>query len=152
MYGKSLYKSQFLTIYMNLKAKGSNAERELIHLFWKSGFAAMRAAGSGSTTLPSPDIMAGNTLRKFAIECKATKANKQYLDKQQIEELKHYCKIFGAEPWIAVRFDKTQKNPDQGWYFLTLEDLKETEGNNFVITSESARARGLLFEELVKHS
>lgn len=134
---------------MNLKAKGSNAERELIHLFWEAGFAAMRAAGSGSTSFPSPDILVGNTQRRFGIECKATKANKQYLNKIQIEELNKFCRTFGAEPWIAVRFDKTSKNPDQGWYFLTLEDLKETEGNNFVITSESAQARGLLFEELV---
>ncbi|MFC1728468.1 Holliday junction resolvase Hjc [Nanoarchaeota archaeon] len=137
---------------MNTKAKGSNAERELIHLFWEAGFAAMRAAGSGSTQLPSPDILVGNPIRKFGVECKATKENKQYLNKTQIEELKEFCTKFGAEPWIAVRFDKNSKNPDQGWYFLTIDNLKETEGNNFVITSESAQARGLLFEELVYSS
>lgn len=135
---------------MNTKAKGSNAERELIHLFWNNGYASMRAAGSGSTSFPSPDIIVGNQLRKFAIECKATASNKQYLERNQIADLRKFCDIFGAEPWIAVRFDKKAKNPDQGWYFLTIDDLKETEGNNFVITAETAQARGLLFEELIK--
>jgi Holliday junction resolvase - archaeal type len=42
------------------KSKGSKAERDLIHLFWSKGFAAMRAAGSGSSQHPSPDILAGD--------------------------------------------------------------------------------------------
>ena len=50
------------------KSKGSKAERELISMFWKKGFAAMRAAGSGSTHHPSPDIVAGNGKYFFAIE------------------------------------------------------------------------------------
>lgn len=136
---------------MNLKSKGSNAERELIHLFWNTGkWAAFRAAGSGSMQFPCPDIIAGNNIRRFAIECKATKARKQYLDREQVENLRKFCELFGAEPWIAVRFDKKKSNPDQGWYFLSLDDLKETEGSNFVITAESAMARGLLFEELIR--
>ena len=138
--------------FVNTKSKGSKAERELIHLFWANGFAAMRAAGSGSTTFPSPDIIVGNRARKFAIECKSTASKKQYLEREQIEELKKYCEIFGAEPWVAVRFDKTSKKLDQGWFFLTLEDLRETEGNNYVITAEMAQARGLLFEELIKNN
>ena len=50
------------------KSKGSKAERDLMHLFWENGFAAMRAAGSGSTQHPSADVVAGNGKLYFAIE------------------------------------------------------------------------------------
>ena len=135
---------------MKTKAKGSNAERELLHQFWEHGIACMRAAGSGSTKHPCPDLIAGTPTRKLAIECKATGGNKQYLERGQIEELKTFCQTFGAEAWIAVRFDHYSKKDALGWYFLTLEDLKETEGNNYVISIELAKLKGLRFEELIR--
>lgn len=52
---------------MGLKQKGTIAERELIHLFWKNNIPAVRVAGSGSMRYPSPDILAGTPLKKFAI-------------------------------------------------------------------------------------
>ena len=54
---------------MNLKAIGTKAERELIKMFWKTNsWIAIRAAGSGCSRYPSPDILAGNILRKLAIQ------------------------------------------------------------------------------------
>ncbi|MCK5282296.1 MAG: Holliday junction resolvase [Nanoarchaeota archaeon] len=126
---------------MSRKSKGINAERDLIHKFWANGWAAIRVAGSGSTRYPSPDILAGNGVRRLAIECKCTKDNVRYLTKEEIRELIEFSRIFGAETWIAIKFNKT------GWYFLSLEDIKETK-NNYVITDEIAKNRGLLFEEL----
>lgn len=130
---------------MNTKAKGSNAERELISLFWENGYAAMRAAGSGSTRFPSPDLIAGNRIRTLAIECKASKELKKYLNQDDIEQLKNFSTAFGAEPWIAVRFNVLK------WYFLTLEDLESTP-KGYVITIENAKNKGLLFEELIGDS
>ncbi len=130
---------------MNLKAKGTNAERELIKLFWNTNkWSAHRIAGSGSSHFPSPDVIAGNSLRKLAIECKSTKSIKQYITSEQINGLSEFSKIFGAEPWIAVRFN------NMDWFFLTLEDLKETEGNNFVISIPLAKNKGLSFEQLIQ--
>jgi Holliday junction resolvase len=126
-----------------MKRKGINAERELLHMFWQAGFVAMRAPSSGAIKYPCPDLLVGNTLRKLAIECKSTKSIKQYISNQQISKLKEFSKIFGAEPWIGVRFDRLD------WYFLSLEDIKETNGNNFVIGLELAKQKGLLFEELI---
>lgn len=126
-----------------MKRKGIHAERELLHMFWQSGFVAMRAPGSGSMRYPCPDLLVGNALRKLAIECKSTKYTKQYISNEQISDLKEFSKIFGAEPWIGVRFDRLD------WYFLTLEDIKETEGNNFVVSLELAKQKGLLFQELI---
>lgn len=134
---------------MSHKSKGTAAERELFHLFWKQQWAVVRAAGSGSTKMPCPDLIAGNVNRKLAIECKVTKSVKQYLTKQEVEELKQFAAWFGAEPWIAVKFNKTRNSGLLPWYFLTPEDLEETEGSNYVISIPLARRKGLGFEEVV---
>ena len=128
---------------MSLKSKGINAERDLIHKFWSTNsWSAVRIAGSGSMKYPSADILASNKLRKLAIECKVTKGYKKYFEKKEIAALKKFADMFGAEPWIAVKF----KSYD--WHFVSLEDLEETD-KNFVIGVDAAKSRGLLFEEIV---
>ena len=128
---------------MSLKSKGINGERSIVHEFWKTGiWAAHRIAGSGSSKYPSPDIIASNNLRKLAIEVKTTKSNSVYIPKAEIAALKEFSTMFGAEPWIAVRFDRDKT------YFIMLEDMKETD-SSFVVDKENAARKGLLFEELV---
>lgn len=128
---------------MSLKSKGISYERELIHLFWSTGtWAAMRVAGSGSIKYPSADILAGNALRKLAIECKSVKNNAVYIPKEGVEQLKEFAKLFGAEPWIAVRFHNKE------WHFLSMDNLEFTE-NNAVITTENIKQKGLLFTEVI---
>lgn len=126
---------------MNKKAKGTIAERDLVHKFWKEDIPAIRVAGSGSMRHPSPDIVAGTPIRKLAIECKNIEGNKLYVPKSEIEELRKYGQMFGAETFLAVKFDK--------WYFLILDDLRETEAS-FSINTEEVRIKGLLFEDIVK--
>ena len=128
---------------MSRKSKGINAERELIHLFWGNGWSACRVAGSGSSRYPSPDVIAGNNVRKLAIECKVTKDIRQYFTKKQVNELKEFGNIFGAEPWTAVKFNNVN------WYFLTLEDLDPTP-EGYSVSLESAKRKGFLFEEVIK--
>ena len=111
---------------------------------------ALRAPASGSIKYPCPDLLVGNALRKLAIECKTTNADKQYLSAEQMQNLKIFAQVFGAESWVGVRFNKN--TDENGWYFLMLEDLTPTEGGNFVVTLEIAKRKGLLFEELVKDS
>ncbi|MBD3164943.1 Holliday junction resolvase [Candidatus Woesearchaeota archaeon] len=127
---------------MSRKSKGINAERSLIHKFWQENWCAVRIAGSGSCRYPSPDILAGNNLRKLAIECKTSKDSAKYLTSKEIQELLEFSKLFGAEAWIAIKFDKLE------WYFLTTEDLNRTE-SHYVITAENAKNKGLLFSELL---
>jgi Holliday junction resolvase len=112
-------------------------------MFWAKGWAAIRVAGSGSSKYPSPDILAGNNIRKLAIECKASKEKSRYLTKEEIESLKEFSKIYGAEPWIAVKFNGLD------WYFLTIEDIKETK-NCYLVSYEISKNKGLLFEELIR--
>lgn len=127
---------------MSSKKKGINAERELIHMFWKNGWAAIRVAGSGSSRYPSPDILAGNNLRKLAIECKSISGSNKYLSFESIDQIEKFSKKFGAESWIGMRFDNV------GWFFLTLEDIVKV-GKTYKISKEIAKERGLLFEELI---
>lgn len=127
---------------MSRKSKGINAERDLIHKFWAKGWAAIRVAGSGSSRYPSPDLLAGNNLRKLAIECKACKEKSRYFTKDEVRALKEFAKIFGAESWVGIKFDKI------GWYFLTLEDMKETE-NSYLVSYDIAKNKGLSFDELI---
>ncbi|MBI2106205.1 Holliday junction resolvase [Candidatus Woesearchaeota archaeon] len=126
------------------KSKGSRLERELIKKFYDTGdFIPLRAAGSGSTPLPSPDLLVGGNGRVLAIECKGGKGSR-YIDKEQISELKEFAEKFGAEAWVGARFNNTE------WLFLKIEDLKQSKtGNNFVIDVKHSKEKGIRFEELV---
>lgn len=129
---------------MSRKSKGINAERDLLHKFWSiDSWCAVRVAGSGSMKYPSADILASNKLRKLAIECKTCIEENKYLPKGDVEQLKKFADIFGAEPWIAIRF----KGYD--WYFISLEDMLETK-KGFSIDVDAAKSKGLLFEEIIK--
>lgn len=127
---------------MNQKAKGTRGERELVKAFNEAGWSCIRVAGSGSSKYPSPDILAGNAIRRLAIECKVVGETKKYFPPDEIEQLKTFAKRFGAESWIGVRF------PSEPWYFLMLEDLEKT-NNNWAISLELAQRRGLKMNELI---
>lgn len=128
---------------MSHKSKGINAERELVHMFWKENWACLRIAGSGSIKYPSPDLLAGNNLRKLAVECKTTKSNNKYFEKESILSLNYFAKIFGTESWIAIKF----KNKE--WLFVSTADLIE-KGKSYFVDLKTAERRGLLFEELIR--
>jgi len=125
---------------MPQKQKGSNAERDLVHKFWATGtWVAHRIAGSGSSRYPSPDLIASNNLRRLAIEAKSSK-KAVYIPKNEIQALQEFSRMFGAEPWVAVRFDR------QEWFFISIDDMNETD-NNFGVNLKLAKMKGLLFEE-----
>lgn len=132
----------FLIGYMSHKSRGTNAERDLIHKFWGSGWAALRAAGSGSSQFPAPDIVCSNNVRKLAIEVKLTTESRKYFTKKEIRELTYFSEKFGAESWVGIKFFHIP------WRFLTVEDLQETP-SAYCVSKELAELRGLTFEELV---
>ena len=127
---------------INRKAKGTVGERELMHKFWDKGWACVRVAGSGSGKHPSCDLVAGNRHRKLAIECKTIGNQNVYISKEQIALMRQFSDIFGAESYVAVRF------PGDGWYFLSLDDLKECKAN-YAVTNEAAKAKGFILDELI---
>ena len=142
--GKNILTCDCCILLMSRKGKGIAAERELIHMFWKTGrFGAVRVAGSGAIKYPVPDIVAASLTKRLAIECKALKGDVQYIDKHVVEDLKVFAQMTGAQPVIAVRFNKA------AWCFLSPDGLQDT-GNCLAIRREDVEFRGMTFEELTK--
>ncbi|MBR9683449.1 Holliday junction resolvase [Candidatus Woesearchaeota archaeon] len=128
---------------MSRKAKGTRAERELIHMFWQTeDWSAHRIAGSGSNKYPSPDIISGNNNRILAIECKTLKKGKKYFNSEEIKQLIIFCNKFGAEPWLAIRFDH------KPWHFFKPEELENT-GSCFAISQDLIKNKGMTFQKLI---
>lgn len=120
-------------------SKGANAERELMRLFFAGGFSVVRIAGSGTSPLPAPDIIAIKKGRIVAVECKARKAKNLAISVGQIGELLDWARKAGGEPWVAWKI------PRKGWFFLKPGQLKNT-GKFFTINLKDAMAKGTLFE------
>ena len=125
------------------KRKGSRTERELFHMLWDECYAVMRAAGSGSTTKPSPDLIASDGGKVFAIECKAIKSGSKYFDEAEIQQLLLFAKQFGAEPWLAIKFD------NKGWYFVDARKIEKSKGDSYVVNLPFLMKRGLVFNEFI---
>ena len=127
---------------MSSKNKGTRYERELMHMFYNSGFSVVRSAGSGSTPLPSPDIIVSNRKNIFAIECKALNSTRKYFSQKEISELKDFSEKFGAIPFVAIRFDRI------GWFFVHLEDMGFSRTNHF-ISLELAKEKSIKFDQII---
>ncbi|MBT3690727.1 Holliday junction resolvase [Candidatus Woesearchaeota archaeon] len=128
---------------MSSKRKGTLYERELFHMFWNSSWAAVRSAGSGSTPLPAPDILAGNKEKLLAIECKAIKSKSKHFKKEEVQQLKTFSETINANPIIAMRFDNI------GWFFLDVNNLKENKNGNYTISLNHCKKEGIKFAELI---
>jgi len=131
----------------SMKRKGIRFERELIHALWNEGFAAIRCAGSGSMSYPSPDIVASNGKITIAIEAKMRDKLPLYIQGEKVRELVKFSNIFGAEPLIALKI-KGEK-----WRFFTIDQLLETERGykigkeNFYLGKELGEIIGKFHQE-----
>jgi len=117
--------------------KGANAERELIRMLEKEGFAVIRSAGSKKV-----DIVAGNGRLYLCIEVKSTKGEKLYINEEEISKLTSFAEKFGGKAIIAVKFI------NNGWYFLYPNQLMKS-GKNYKISLREAKYKGLRFDEIV---
>ena len=127
------------------KQKGSHYERELLHMFWNTeGWSGLRCPGSGSTPLPSPDLLVTNAKDYLAIECKALAGTSKYFSQEDIDQLTTFAKAFGAKPLIGIRFMR------KGWFFLTPDQLRKTKNNFYAATVQIAEEKGMRFEALVR--
>lgn len=103
-----------------MKRKGSRFERELIAELWKNGFAAVRVAGSGVSSFPCPDIVAGNGKDFFAFEVKMRRSLPLYVSSEEVEKLRKFSEVFGATCFIALKL------PRKKWRFFAIEDMNVT--------------------------
>ena len=56
--------------------------------------------------------------------------------------MKLFAKVFGAEPWFAIRF------PKKPWYFLAPEALEQS-GKMFSASEQMAENKGMLLPVLI---
>ncbi|GAB4308816.1 MAG: Holliday junction resolvase Hjc [Methanobacteriaceae archaeon] len=127
-----------------MSKKGSKEERDLVKMLWDSNFAAMRAPASGGATKnPLPDVLAGNGEIYLAIEVKSTSRDKIYIDSQKINGLCEFSDIFGAKPYIGIKFRYKK------WLFLSPEDLEVTRNDNYRLDMDLAFKKGLELDELI---
>ena len=124
------------------KNKGSNNERELLKMFSENGWRAARVAGSGVNEESPCDLIAGRKGRKFAIECKSTKKNIQYISKSQMEDFIIFSEMIGLNPLIAIKFFR------EGWLFINPKKMRDA-GKNWAISLEQAKSFGKRFGQLI---
>lgn len=127
-----------------MSKKGSSEERDLVKRLWDANFAAMRApASGGATKRPLPDVLAGNGEIYLAIEVKSSRQEHIYIDNEKISNLIEFSNIFGATPYVGVKFIRKK------WRFIKLEDLHVTRNNNYRVNVDLAFSKGLLFDEII---
>jgi len=127
---------------MKNKQKGSNAERELLFALFNKGFAVSRVAGSGSSQLPTPDVLAFKSGKALAIECKTKKGEYLNIRDEQVEELLLWEKLSGLNAYIAWRLGKDK------WYFIGLNGLKKTK-KAYSIKKTEIFENGLIFDKFI---
>ncbi len=128
---------------MKNKSKGSNAERELLFMLFNNGFAVSRVAGSGCSTLPTPDIIAVKNKLTIAIECKTKKGEYLNIKDSQVEELMTWEKMAGCLAYVAWRISKDK------WYFIDIYGLKKTT-KAYSIKKQDILEKGLILDNFIK--
>ncbi len=128
-------------IFLKKYNKGAAAERELIHKLYNSGFSVARVAGSGSSTLPCPDLLAFNSKKKLAFESKAHNSNYLNISHEQIDSMQEWADN------AKIDFFVGWKIPRQGWLFLKKSDFKKNK-KNYSISLIQAKKKGLSFNVL----
>lgn len=131
---------------MRRKAKGLRAERDLLDKLWDQGLAAVRVAGSGSTSHPSTDLIAGYKGKIAIIEVKTTSRDVVYVPSEEVTSMRKLADLLGGECWLAVKFSS-----DRGkFYLLKMEDARKLKSGFIAIDLEIARSRGLSVEEFAQ--
>ena len=115
--------------------KGSSFERELKKLLEKEGFAVIRSAGSKGV-----DLIAGRNGEILIFECKSSSKTKFYINKEDVEKLINFSKIFGGKPYLAIKFN--------GEILFINPYLLSTNGKNYVI-DEKIKVMAIDFYEVI---
>ena len=121
---------------MSRYKKGANAERELIHTLFGMGFSVARVAGSGSSTLPCPDMLAFKKGRALAFECKAHSGKYLNIAEKQMSETIEWAKNARIDFYVGWKL------PREGWLFLAPGHFRKNE-KNYSISINDARKKGL---------
>ncbi len=131
---------------MRRKAKGTKAERDLIDKLWMHGIAAIRVAGSGSTSHPSTDVIAGYKGKIAVIEVKTTSKDIVYIPQEEVSSMAKLALIMGGDCWFAIRFSS-----DRGkFYLVRMDDARKLKSGSIAIDIALARSKGFSVENFAK--
>ncbi|MBN2015131.1 MAG: hypothetical protein JW778_08125 [Candidatus Altiarchaeota archaeon] len=120
--------------------KGARFERDVVNEFWSHGWAALRAAGSGSVGQPVPDVIGVREGKIIAVECKTTRREKAYLE-EAVLKLKRFMEISNAEAYLAVKFPK--KKP----MFFNIKKLLREKKYNVTANDKHLSLESILGEQ-----
>ena len=121
------------------KRLGSDAERELCHLFINNNFRVIRSAGSGTLTNAECDLVVAGKKKAFCIESKSTRKGGVYIPKDRMIKFLKFAEDTNFTPLIALRFIR------ESWIFVKPKQFN-SEGNTYGITLNKAKTEGLCFE------
>jgi len=130
---------------MNFRRKGYEAERRLSRMFYRRGYATIRAPASGAKTkkVIYPDIVAIKKGVVLAIELKyRTSNNTIYVSSSQVRRLLEFSRRAGAIPLIAIKYSS-----EPTFVFINANNLKQTRNGNYKVDRE-VLASAMTFDEL----
>jgi Holliday junction resolvase len=123
------------------RSRGYRAERELVHILWRLGFAVMRAPASGARIRKAeyPDVVAIMKGRVAVFEVKSrAKPSGLYIEPEQIKKLLDFAERAGGIPYIAVKI------PHKEWKFVKVVRKEDGEGKTYKVSKEDIeKAPGL---------
>lgn len=123
----------------NAYLKGARWERSLKNELEQHGFFVVRSAHSGSDGT-SPDLIALRSTKKFALECKAWKANVR-IEGHKMKIMQAWQDLTGIPIYIGW---KHARDP---WRFYPLITLRETPTGHTL--QEGDLRGGITLEELI---
>jgi Holliday junction resolvase len=115
------------------RSRGYRAERELVHILWRLGFAVMRAPASGARIRKAeyPDVVAIMKGRVAVFEVKSrAKPSGLYIEPEQIKKLLDFAERAGGIPYIAVKI------PHKEWKFVKVVRKEDGEGKTYKVSKE----------------
>ncbi len=122
------------------KRLGSDAERELCHIFITNNFRVIRSAGSGTLTNAECDIIVASKKKAYCIESKSTRKGGVYIPKDRMIKFLKFAEDTNFTPLVALRFIR------ESWIFVKPEQFN-SDGNTYGITLKKAKQGGLSFED-----
>ena len=123
------------------KRLGSDAERELCHIFISNNFRVIRSAGSGTLTNSECDLIVASNKKAYCIESKSTRKGGVYIPQDRMIKFLKFAEDTNFTPIVALRFIR------ENWIFVKPEQFN-SEGNTYGITLKKAKEEGLIFEKL----
>ena len=122
------------------KRLGSDAERELCHIFIDKSFRVVRVAGSGTLSNAECDLIVANKKKTYCIESKSTRKGGIYIPKDRMRDFIKFAEDTNFSPLVALRFIR------ENWIFVKPEQFN-SEGNTYGITLKRAKQEGFSFED-----